>query len=197
MQENSEYSVFSLQTMGFYCIFVGLFRKLGIFAKSNPKVGQNVYKFNRIFRKIGKFGAKCLIITRSSYILLGNPEKSGNSSQMSANVQSNFPKTREIRSKIPNNYYVQLHFVAINPKNREIRDKMSNILAKWLHYLWFFPNIRDILIKLLHLLGDFSENSGNSYRNTYICQCKSQKLLALATINAYNAYNVYNAYKML
>ena len=141
--------------MGFYCIFVGLFRKLGIFAKSNPKVGQNVYKFNQIFRN-----------------------------------------TREIRSKIPSNYYVQLHFVAINPKNREIRDKMSNILAKWLHYLWFFPNIRDILIKLLHLLGDFSKNLGNSYRNTYICQCKSQKLLALATINAYNAYNVYNAYKM-
>ena len=91
-----------------------------------------------------------------------------------------FPKIREIRSKIPNNYYVQLHLAAINPKNREIlakylqiqsnfpknreiRDKMSNILAKWLHYLWFFPNIRDILIKLLHLLGDFSENSGNSY----------------------------------
>ena len=27
--------------------------------------------------------------------------------------------------------------------------------------------------------------------------CLRQKLLALATINAYNAYNVYNAYKML
>ena len=79
--------------------------------------------------------------------------------------------------------------MAINPKNREIRDKMSNILAKWLHYLWFFPNIRDILIKLLHLLGDFSENSGNSYRNTYICQYKSQNLLALAKINAHNVYN--------
>ena len=86
---------------------------------------------------------------------------------------------------------VQLHFLAINPKNREIRDKMSNILAKWLHYLWFFPNIRDILIKLLHLLGDFSENSGNSCRNTYICQCKSQNLLALATINAHNVYNAF------
>ena len=156
MQENPEYSVFSLQTMGFCCIFVGLFRKLGIFAKSNPKVGQNVYKFNRIFRKLGKFGAKYPIITMSSYILW-----------------------------------------RLTRKNREIRDKMSNILAKWLHYLWFFPNIRDILIKLLHLLGDFSKNSGNSYRDTYICQCKSQKLLALATINAYNAYNVYNAYKML
>ena len=69
MQENPEYSVFSLQTMGFYCIFVGLFRKLGIFAKSNPKVGQNVYKFNRIFRNLGKFGAKYPIITMSSYIL--------------------------------------------------------------------------------------------------------------------------------
>ena len=86
---------------------------------------------------------------------------------------------------------VQLHFLAIKPKNREIRDKMSNILAKWLHYLWFFPNIRDILIKLLHLLGDFSENSGNSCRNTYICQCKSQNLLALATINAHKVYNAF------
>ena len=81
MQENPEYSVFSLQTMGFYCIFVGLFRKLGIFAKSNPKVGQNVYKFNRIFRKIGIFGAKYPIITRSATFCF----PSGNSSQMSAN----------------------------------------------------------------------------------------------------------------
>ena len=40
MQENPEYSVLSLQTMGFYCILVGLFRKLGIFAKSNPKLGK-------------------------------------------------------------------------------------------------------------------------------------------------------------
>ena len=40
MQENPEYSVFSLQTVGFYCILVGLFRKLGIFAKTNPKVGK-------------------------------------------------------------------------------------------------------------------------------------------------------------
>ena len=35
----------------------------------------------------------------------------------------------------------------------------------------------------------FSQNSGNSYQNTYICQCKSQKkkLLALTTVmpNAY------------
>ena len=118
-------------------------------------------------------------------------QKLGNCRQNVCKFNRIFRKTRKIRSKIPNNYYVQLHFVAINPKNWEIRDKMSNILAKWLHYLWFFPNIRDILIKLLHLLGDFSENSGNSYRNTYICQCKSQNLLALATTNVYNAYNAY------
>ena len=48
MQENPEYSVFSLQTVGLYCILVGLFRKLGIFAKTNPK--------------IGKLQAKCLQI---------------------------------------------------------------------------------------------------------------------------------------
>ena len=123
MQENPEYSVFSLQTMGFYCILLGLNRKLG-------KFWPNVCKFDRLFRKIrifaktnpkiGKLQAKCL------------------------QIQSNFPKTREIRGK------------------------MSNILAKWLHYLWIFPNIRDILINLLHLRGDFSENSGNSCQNTHI-----------------------------
>ena len=32
-----------------------------------------------------------------------------------------------------------------------------------------FPDIRGILINLLHLHGDFSKNSGNSYQNTYIC----------------------------
>ena len=106
MQENPKYSVFSLQTVGFYCILVGLFRKLGIFAKTNPK--------------IGKLQAKCL------------------------QIQSNFPKTRDIRGK------------------------MLNILAKWLHYLWIFPNIWVILFNLLHLCGDFSENSGNSYQNTHI-----------------------------
>ena len=58
--------------------------------------------------------------------------------------------------------------------------KMSNILVKWLHYLWLFPNIWGILINLLHFHGDFSDYSGNSYQNTYLCQCKSQKL------NVYN-----------
>ena len=46
MQENPEYSVFSLQTMGFYCILVGLFGKLGIVAKINPKIGKNVGKMS-------------------------------------------------------------------------------------------------------------------------------------------------------
>ena len=40
MQENPEYSVFSLQTVGVYCILVGLFGKLGIFTKINPKFGK-------------------------------------------------------------------------------------------------------------------------------------------------------------
>ena len=40
MQENPEYSVFSLQTVGFYCTLVGLFQKLGIFAKIKPKIGK-------------------------------------------------------------------------------------------------------------------------------------------------------------
>ena len=79
--------------------------------------------------------------------------------------------------------------MAINPKNREIRDKMSNILAKWLHYLWFFPNIRDILIKLLHLLGDFSENSGTLIVIHTFANANLKNLLALATINAHNVYN--------
>ena len=43
----------------------------------------------------------------------------------------------------------------------------------------------------------FFRKFGKLLSYSYICQCKSQKLLALATINAYDAYNVYNAYKML
>ena len=135
--------------------FVGLFRKLGIFAKYNPKVGQNVYKFNRIFRKIRIFGEKYPIITMSSYILWRLTRKIGNSEQ---NVQ----------------YFSQ----------------MATLLV-------VFPEYSGYSNQIVTSPWDFSENSGNSYRNTYICQCKSQKLLALATINAYNAYNVYNAYKML
>ena len=71
------------------------------------------------------------------------------------------PKNREILAKC---WQMQSNF----PKTREIRGKMSNILAKWLHYLWLFPNIRGILFNLLHLRGDFSENSGNSCQNTHI-----------------------------
>ena len=115
MQENPKYSVFSLQTVGFYCILVGLFWKIGI------------------------FGAKYPIITSVSYIFAGNNPKNREILAKCLQIQSNFPKTWEIRGK------------------------MLNILAKWLHYLWIFPNIWGILINLLHLCGDFSEDLGNSY----------------------------------
>ena len=52
-----------------------------------------------------------------------------------------------------------------------------------------FPEYSGYSNQIVTFSWGFSENSGNSYRNTYICQCKSQNLLALATINAHNVYN--------
>ena len=80
---------------------------------------------------------------------------------VSEQIQSNFPKNREILAK---HWQVQSNFL----KTREIRGKLSNILAKWLHYLLPFPNIRDFLINLLTFLWDFSDYSENSCQNTHI-----------------------------
>ena len=94
MQENCEYSVFSLQTVGFYCILVELFRKNRDIRSKIP----NNYKCQLHFAGIN-------------------------------------PKNREILAKC---WQMQSNF----PKTREIRGKMFKILDKWLHYLWIFPNIR-------------------------------------------------------
>ena len=104
MQVNPEYSVFSLQTVGLYCILVGLSRKLGIFAKTNPKSWEIV--------------GKCLQ-TQSNF------PKTREILAKHRQIQSNFLKTRGIWGKMSNILAKWLHYLWLFPN---IQGILFNLL---------------------------------------------------------------------
>ena len=103
MQENPEYSVFSLQTVGFYCIFVGLFQKLGILAKTNPKSWEIVGKMSansiEFSKNSGNLGQNVQYFTQMATLFVAFPEYSGNSNQFVTFSWGFFQKLGKFLSK--------------------------------------------------------------------------------------------------
>ena len=85
MQENPEYSVFSLQTVGFYCILVRLFQKLWIFAKTNPKFWEIIGKMSAnsidFSENSENSGQNVQYFSQMATLIVAFPKYSGHSNQ--------------------------------------------------------------------------------------------------------------------
>ena len=103
MQENPKYSVFSLQIMGFYCILVGLFRKLGIFDKMNPKIQEIVGKMSanliEFSENSGNLGQNVQYSSQMATLFVAFPEYSGHSNQFVTSSWGFFQKFGKFLSK--------------------------------------------------------------------------------------------------
>ena len=75
MQENPEYSVFSLQTVGLYCILVGLFQKLG----NSSQMLANPIEFSE---NSGNSGQNAQYGSQMATLFVDFPEYSGHSNQI-------------------------------------------------------------------------------------------------------------------